>query len=59
MENNDDIVNFENEVNNYLALERENHNLEVGNNDAEIVNVNNDNCNLNDLSKKQKNLNLH
>ena len=39
MENNDDTVHFENEV---------------GNSDAEIVNVNNDNCNLNDLSKKQK-----
>ena len=54
MENNDDIVNFENEDNNYLVLEREDHNLEVGNNVAEIVNVNSDNCNLNDLSKKQK-----
>ena len=59
MENNDDIVNFENEDNDCLVLERKDHNLEVGNNVADIVNVNSDNCNLNDLSKKQKNLNLH
>ncbi|CAJ0855805.1 4524_t:CDS:2, partial [Entrophospora sp. SA101] len=51
IENND---NFENRVNHYL--ENEDCNLEDGNNDEETkddVKTNNDNCNLNNISKKK------